>query len=1574
MIAPKEKSRPSVIHRPGEAGKPSVSGGPSKTEAPIAVKKPSTEEKSRPSVIHRPGEAGKPSVSGGPSKTEAPIAVKKPSTEEKSRPSVIHRPGEAGKPSVSGGPSKTEAPIAVKKPSTEEKSRPSVIHRPGEAGKPSVSGGPSKTEAPIAVKKPSTEEKSRPSVIHRPGEAGKPSVSGGPSKTEAPIAVKKPSTEEKSRPSVIHRPGEAGKPSVSGGPSKTEAPIAVKKPSTEEKSRPSVMNGPGEAGKPSISGRPSKAEAPIAAKKPSTEEKSRPSVIHRPGEAGKPSVLGRPSKAEAPIAVKKPSTEEKSRPSVMQGPGEVGKPSTTGNDRKSISTISSVDADSSRTSRASETGEPPTSSDNQIKHKSHERQATITFSPERVYMEAIHPGTHTQPAGGEGIRSLEIPVSQRSNSHPLTSTGTHRVNINCLSLESVGLDVYEEKQHTKTIDHQAPKTHKHGFGLEIGLSSSSASLSPQLPNYNFVQARTDSKNQDICSENQLLPQSSPLFAGDSETLKEELTTQSSNLTSTPSSHENGMQFQEGEGRGVLSSNPTFYNNPTSVSFRHFYFRPIVIEGSKPGHWCKATNVHSNVRFLRNARYLEKLAKDYHLDTMISSCVRPALNSDSRQHSSTDLADHEKINSKSQSAHMEMCSFLENQEKQFFSSSCEGTHTIACPCTRRTTGRFSLDKRKRKYEASLSRRFPKLASVWNSLKNNFPCSVVRRVLGHQTCVREDFTTDANAQSSASDTDVSSGETPLLTSSRSDQQSQAKVCLSELSSDCTKLVSRKRRFNDRNQSSQPSVKPSLKSTDRRKGLGQRCCEACYDLCLTIWGLKIQIIRIIVIVACVLISIWGCGWVCVNSVYYSIQQGIEWFVVLIVTFILEAFVLEPTVFMLCALMSCQLWKTPQVIHECLERYRNSHHQDPSHTSLRVVNHMGLWLGLCEQHLLQVSIQQGVDWFVVLIVTFILEALVLEPTVFMLCALMSCQLWKTPQVIHECLERFQTVTDDLFYRDWMIYITVADRHVTSMIHQQAAPESASLFHLHDKIHKALRKVISLPDVVFHTGVYWLIIYTVCTLILINTQTDVYQAHQQSTYIERTLGISSSQKPASVFLKLKECSPLPVVKIDELRQCNFELTQDTMETDEFGFNWKDYHHQGSICQQKILFKYNSYFSVKECSPLPLVQIDEFHQCNFELTQDTMETGEFGFNWKDIYSQGRYWTSLSFTTKTSLLALEEIESSDWIDHRTRILVLDFSIINLDSYIVSSYRVKFDFKRPAPFWSSDSFHFRYQQPGNQYYYMILVGFIFLNISAYNVIKEMMLVNKVGCLKYLTKIESYTEISKILLSIALCYLYFRKISLAKMLITDLKFSYLLQEEKFVDFFEMAVVDYLYTIAGGFLAFVCIFQIFVMLSKIKRLLVFIRLLISAVTLFYMPLIVGLAFAFLSYILFGKTTEEFSSFGISYLMVTQYFIKPIAIYERLVEAHPYVGPSFVFLLGFCINFFMVNFFIVFLNEAYSSIQNQVRIESYKVKDKTRLEYVYEFLGIQSTITWDVDEGMLNRDKAIDRDFLSDIKRLKAL
>ena len=51
-----------------------------------------------------------------------------------------------------------------------------------------------------------------------------------------------------------------------------------------------------------------------------------------------------------------------------------------------------------------------------------------------------------------------------------------------------------------------------------------------------------------------------------------------------------------------------------------------------------------------------------------------------------------------------------------------------------------------------------------------------------------------------------------------------------------------------------------------------------------------------------------------------------------------------------------------------------------------------------------------------------------------------------------FSVVVAEMDFRSWMVEMAWAARPLTSFIHTQAAPESASLFHLHDKVYKALK------------------------------------------------------------------------------------------------------------------------------------------------------------------------------------------------------------------------------------------------------------------------------------------------------------------------------------------------------------------------------------------------------------------------------------------------------------------------------------------------------------------------------------------
>ncbi|RUS80458.1 hypothetical protein EGW08_011774 [Elysia chlorotica] len=400
-----------------------------------------------------------------------------------------------------------------------------------------------------------------------------------------------------------------------------------------------------------------------------------------------------------------------------------------------------------------------------------------------------------------------------------------------------------------------------------------------------------------------------------------------------------------------------------------------------------------------------------------------------------------------------------------------------------------------------------------------------------------------------------------------------------------------------------------------------------------------------------------------------------------------------------------------------------------------------------------------------------------------------------------------------------------------------------------------------------------------------------------------------------------------------------------------------------------------------------------------METRDFYPNWRErpkktkVYGQGR---DDPFTFKMNeddtyhmfdempqsgyqavffsdnQFILETIKRSTWIDQNTRHIIIEFSLINPSTHILSNIRIFFDFKRMAPYWRYSSYHFYFEIFDNYVYFNIILNFTFLLILMYHIIKEVIKVYKMGPLQYLQLTTSYIEMVKIVLSLLLIFSLLMKLSFSFSLIERFRNARYGVNEGYIDFSTMACYDYTFNVSGGVLGCLCIVDIFRMLSKIRRLLTFLRLLRSASIRLGLPVLALLAFTALSYVLFSSTQPAFSTVGLSFMTVTQYFIKPQKLAKSLAETHPFVGPWYLFFLGFWVNFCVVNFFIAFLNETYSSVLNQVRIATYKLRDRTKLEYMYEFLGMRSTLMWDMETDLLMQDETDDRDLLVDMKRLQ--
>ncbi|GFR62127.1 hypothetical protein ElyMa_000122700 [Elysia marginata] len=286
-------------------------------------------------------------------------------------------------------------------------------------------------------------------------------------------------------------------------------------------------------------------------------------------------------------------------------------------------------------------------------------------------------------------------------------------------------------------------------------------------------------------------------------------------------------------------------------------------------------------------------------------------------------------------------------------------------------------------------------------------------------------------------------------------------------------------------------------------------------------------------------------------------------------------------------------------------------------------------------------------------------------------------------------------------------------------------------------QRVTHLPHVTFHKGVYWLIFYTILAVVMVNMQSDCYNSFNQGHYLKHTLKLPPSSEvvttvaelwtfitgvllPGLLDLKtytnitvsgdpadkiyLNPGNPhsmgsmvIPPANVDRDRSCNFEFSTETEDKRDYMSSWSG----------------NAYSKCESLSFLRRIRNILFifaHPLRRQLTS---------LAWADLYiAVVRYWTVMHFDNKETPYRLGVMQRSDWIDQHTRYLLIDFCLINPGASIVSAFRITVDFKRPAPFWHTEDFHFRFKETSNHVYILITIGFFFIIISIYNLIKEIL----------------------------------------------------------------------------------------------------------------------------------------------------------------------------------------------------------------------------------------------------------------
>ncbi|RUS75767.1 hypothetical protein EGW08_016472, partial [Elysia chlorotica] len=155
-----------------------------------------------------------------------------------------------------------------------------------------------------------------------------------------------------------------------------------------------------------------------------------------------------------------------------------------------------------------------------------------------------------------------------------------------------------------------------------------------------------------------------------------------------------------------------------------------------------------------------------------------------------------------------------------------------------------------------------------------------------------------------------------------------------------------------------------------------------------------------------------------------------------------------------------------------------------------------------LHYGLKISVNWLLLWLLTLLVDLSIFEPFFCLVYAIISSQFWRKPLFISECNKRFQVVLHENNLRQWMVSAGWGRQPLTNFVLNQASKQSASLSYLHVQIDKALRRVVRVPNILFHTRFYRLILYTVCTMMLVSLHTDKFQTNDQSSFVYSRLGL----------------------------------------------------------------------------------------------------------------------------------------------------------------------------------------------------------------------------------------------------------------------------------------------------------------------------------------------------------------------------------------------------------------------------------------------------------------------------------------
>uniref|UniRef100_A0A915JQU5 Uncharacterized protein n=1 Tax=Romanomermis culicivorax TaxID=13658 RepID=A0A915JQU5_ROMCU len=308
----------------------------------------------------------------------------------------------------------------------------------------------------------------------------------------------------------------------------------------------------------------------------------------------------------------------------------------------------------------------------------------------------------------------------------------------------------------------------------------------------------------------------------------------------------------------------------------------------------------------------------------------------------------------------------------------------------------------------------------------------------------------------------------------------------------------------------------------------------------------------------------------------------------------------------------------------------------------------------------------------------------------------------------------------------------------------------------------------------------------------------------------------------------------------------------------------------------------------------------------------------DIYSGGGYVVELIGPKTEVDDKLNEIKKMNWIDRRTRALILEFSAYNAFANLFVFGRISFEFPTEsgviAKAWFQPMNLLRYHTVNGQFLQFCEIVFYLYTLTF--ILKEIRNVRRQGFRKYIRQFWSLIEICIILLAIVISVVYVKIYGDTKQVLQIFEKS---NGNEFTNLSSIGAWYQTYEILLGFLTFLAIFK-FIKILRFNRHIATINATFELVRgkLLWFAVVFFLSFtAFCSglYLSMSSTMEIYKSMGNTFQNTFEMLLGKYD-FSKLRESDRILAPFFVFLFFVTTSFVLLDLCISILMESFKQVR----------------------------------------------------------